>query len=355
MLCVAPCLARVSETFHLEDNAWDATQIVVVLETKHGGQFQVVETWKGYLNPGDIILVPEMTAFQKKSFRRVSVVGKNDFESTGQTLRTRRLVLFLKEPLPESALARGHGDNQKMSNTKYFVPAAEDGGMRVSFAWLSSSEVFAFWQMYFPGSSALISLRESEKELSESVKGVLREQQRFAEVMAISNKTDRARRLIPFLTSEYRRAADGAWEELPKCGRDGLPVLREVLNDPAHLPFHAHFVETMADIAGKEVGPELTVRLQSELAFWRARATSLKKDWWGDSNVPDVKNLQDHYMVVLRVVEALKKISYRASIPIIKELLEFWSSSPNLDESTYSGGIVKECGQILREWGATQP
>jgi hypothetical protein len=200
-----------------------------------------------------------------------------------------------------------------------------------------------------------MSFGESEQELKGMVTDILRARKEFVAVTEITDKTERARHLVPLLTSQYHRVGGGALDELAKCGRDGLPIYRDVLNDENWLHFHPFMVEMMVNAAGEEVGPELNSRLQLEVAYWKKRAPDLRKGWWGDSDVPDHKALQDQYMVVFRIIEAFEKIRYQPSIPEVKEFLDLWRSSPILNDKSGLDRIVEEGDKLLRELGADQP
>src|ERR1017187_4073205 len=47
-------------SFGLDTSSWHATHIVVVITTATGGTFQVVESWKGDLRVGELVVVPEL-------------------------------------------------------------------------------------------------------------------------------------------------------------------------------------------------------------------------------------------------------------------------------------------------------
>jgi hypothetical protein len=47
-------------SFVLDYSAWKATHIVLVETTDEDGRFEVVESWKGDLKPGESITIPEM-------------------------------------------------------------------------------------------------------------------------------------------------------------------------------------------------------------------------------------------------------------------------------------------------------
>src|SRR4030095_3388719 len=65
--------AGIRPSFQLEDNTWNATHIVVATEGKTiDGVFRVLESWKGDLNPGDSIKIPELASFKPASSRTVS-------------------------------------------------------------------------------------------------------------------------------------------------------------------------------------------------------------------------------------------------------------------------------------------
>ena len=62
--------AGIRPSFYAEECSWRATDIVVVSEGKKiDGIFEVLETWKGDLQPGETITIPEMAEFKAKDAR----------------------------------------------------------------------------------------------------------------------------------------------------------------------------------------------------------------------------------------------------------------------------------------------
>src|SRR6185369_10112108 len=100
LLCGSHSLtsAGIRPSFGLEGNTWNATHIVVVTEGKTiDGIFRVLESWKGDLNPGDTIKVPELASFKAESSRTVSDPWyQKPGTNPGLVVTGDRMVLFLK-------------------------------------------------------------------------------------------------------------------------------------------------------------------------------------------------------------------------------------------------------------------
>src|SRR6266508_1230362 len=69
----SPVSAGIRPSFGIEVCSWNATHIVVATEGKTiDGVFRVLESWRGDLNPGDTIKIPELASFKPRSSRAVS-------------------------------------------------------------------------------------------------------------------------------------------------------------------------------------------------------------------------------------------------------------------------------------------
>src|SRR5262245_53018718 len=90
---------REEPAFHIETAAWNATHIVLASEGEEiDGRLKVRESWKGDLQPGDTIDVPELKMFQpdeaRKIDRRFTFTTERP-EALAKTVTGDRMVLFL--------------------------------------------------------------------------------------------------------------------------------------------------------------------------------------------------------------------------------------------------------------------
>lgn len=72
-------VAGIRPSFSPEGCSWRASDIVVVTEgSQIDGKFQVLETWKGDLKPGETISVPELAQFKEKDARLIFPKSQTD-------------------------------------------------------------------------------------------------------------------------------------------------------------------------------------------------------------------------------------------------------------------------------------
>jgi hypothetical protein len=55
-----PALAAIKPRFMLDYSSWHATNIVLVVTTPTVGTFEVMESWKGQLKAGTLLVIPEL-------------------------------------------------------------------------------------------------------------------------------------------------------------------------------------------------------------------------------------------------------------------------------------------------------
>ncbi|NQT85587.1 hypothetical protein HQ560_02415, partial [bacterium] len=195
--------------------AWRATDIVVAEDGNPiAGSLTVLEVWTGGLVVGDTLFLPEVSQLYLDATRKGPITGAFKIELPRTT--PRRVVLFLLRLPPEE----GEG-------TPTWIPAAEDGGMEVSAAWLMADGVHAFAQVFNPGPTVLTRYHgHSEVTLREQVKGVLAIRARLG---YNSNEVVRAMRGLTTVLDELAFAMDvldkfktvypEQWKELMSGGR----------------------------------------------------------------------------------------------------------------------------------------
>jgi hypothetical protein len=58
--CSVPGMAGIRPSFMLDYSSWHSTDVVLVTATARGGEFEVIESWKGDLHSGDHVVIPEL-------------------------------------------------------------------------------------------------------------------------------------------------------------------------------------------------------------------------------------------------------------------------------------------------------
>ncbi|HTU47828.1 MAG TPA: hypothetical protein VMF91_22410 [Bryobacteraceae bacterium] len=314
-------------TIFTVEAAWPASHVVVAKETSTPGKFEVVWCWKGNLPKGETIDVPEMIPLQAQSAR----VFRNR-EGKPERLRPSELVLFLREsPTAQSGRRR---------------LAPVDSEMRASMAWMQDDEMFCFRPDNESVEVELVDSRLTWAEMWMAVKDVTHEQTLLGAVSRVTNKRARAEELAPFLLSAYQVSRSYAFKQLEACGRDGVPTLVAILNDPALMDRQADAMKALVAVEGKQAGPELTALLDSDVEFWTAVGPALKTGWWDEDMTPEAP-LRLRLGQTVDIIRALDGTQFPGARKSVIALRDLWSTIPPIDSRGDTGGIVDECNRFL--------
>jgi hypothetical protein len=335
LLLAGRLTAGIRPSFDWRGLSWNSSAIVVVTEAGRSGLFNVTETWKGKLTPGELIEVPGMIAFQTRTARAIP----NSTELGNTFVTTSRLVLFLKQ-----SGSAGDGNPDAAST---WIEASKFGGMMVSFAWLEGSDAFAYVQRMNPGETLLTSLGMSEADLHLHVLEVLQEQKSFETAAAISPPQPRADALTSFLSSRFFSARQAAIEELRRCGKPALPSLWKVILDDAKIGVHGDAIKLVGELGGQYEGAALTALLQSELSFWQQTGPRLQPGWWNHLNKPETEFLRFRYGAMIETIRALDFVQYEPCWPVVSALSQFWTSLPQLNDPSGLDQLSEECNELI--------
>jgi len=166
----------------------DATDIVVVTEGgKIDGEVKVLDVWKGDLEKGEWITVPELAGFAGKKSRAVSgrpqgkvplsvrprmaafrikgyLYGRSPL-FVADHVTCKRLVLFLKR-VSEAVEKLPEGDG---GDSVHYVPAGLEGNIKTSVAWIEHGWAYFYTCFVSPGEVTLMGPEKSEKDLKAEV------------------------------------------------------------------------------------------------------------------------------------------------------------------------------------------
>ena len=354
LLCGSHSLisAGIRPSFDLETCSWNATHIVVATEGKTiDGEFRVLESWKGDLNPGDTIKVPELASFKPPSSRAVSDAWSEKQKSNqGLFVTGERMVLFLKKDSRGSTSEAGDSGPPSSASIRWNSSSFYDE-MNVSVVWIETEKAFGFVQVMNPGPSLLITLGLSEELLKNRALEIKDIQDSFFLSAAIADPAKRAEALASFVHHSLHQARGAALEALQRSGKPALPVLRRMLADDSLLDIHAVLIDVLAEVGKNDVGSDLTELIEKDLAFWRATGPLLKRGWWngkGFSSLEDVVPLRDRYSEVYSALLALRRRPYRESQTVVTQFRDFWRSLPQLEEIG-SDQLTQACDEVLRQ------
>jgi hypothetical protein len=199
--CSVSGAAAVRPSFKLDYSCWHSTDIVLVTATARGGEFEVIESWKGNSHPGDHVAIPEL----KPNAKAIPVwLYPDDWFAREGTVSSQipkqfagsQLLLFLKRMSPTAQTKdRNQGTQPR------WLPSSPFKDMKSSVVWIDGSRLYRFIQTINPGPSTLQpwNMDMSEEKLRERVAQVIQVEQRLADVIQIKNGGERASALKPYL------------------------------------------------------------------------------------------------------------------------------------------------------------
>jgi hypothetical protein len=344
-----PVFAGIRPSFSLDYCSWHATHIVVVEVTPRDGVFRVIESWKGGLQPEDLIVVPELKpasgALVISLYPRRTAFAPNEGGISEQIPAQpvgSRMVLFLKneedsESSPTPTIAKSR---------EKWRPADFFNEMKTSVVWIDGRQLYRFQQVINPGPSVLEPWDMSLNKMEDRVTEISRIRLELAKVVSTEDSVARAEGLKPYVRSEVYEAQQLALSELVKCGPSALKTIREMLDDPDFTDEAAELVKVFAGAGGEEVGDELNSRLQKELAFWQATAASLSQGWWNQDATPHAP-LRERYMQTFQLILGLERTHYTPASITATHLRDFWRSLPQLNDPSGLNQMAEECDKLV--------
>jgi hypothetical protein len=346
---LCPAFAGIRPSFALDNCTWRATHIVMVEVTPMDGVFSVVESWKGELQPGERITVPELKpvpgAMPIPLYPRRTDFAPDQSgisEQIPRLLAGSRMIVFLKRE--EGSVASSTPANTESGER--WRPADFFGEMKTSVVWIDAGQLYSFQQVMNPGPSILTARDTSLQEMKDRVKGINRIQQELAKVISIEDGSARAESLKPYVRSEVNEARQVALNELGKCGPLALRTIRGMLDHPAFADEAAELVKALVEAGGEAVGEELNGRLQQELAFWQATAPSLPQGWWNQGATPHAP-LRERYVQTFQLIVGLERMHYTPALATATHLGNFWRSLPQLNDPSGLNQMAEECDKLI--------
>lgn len=333
-----PTLAGIRPSFSLDYCSWHATDIVLVEITPRPGVFRVMESWKGDLEAGSPVVIPELQpptgaieiSGYPKRFEEIVNGGVNE-QIPAQPAGS-RMVLFLKRE------AGVHSEQWR--------PADFFGEMKTSAVWMDGGQLYRFQQVVNPGPSILVPWDMGLDKMEDRIREIRRIQLELVKVTAVEDTAARAEGLKVYVRSDVREAQQLALSELGKSGPRALTTIREMLSDPAFADNGAELVKALAEAGGESVGEELDRRLQEQLKFWQATAPTLSIGWWNQDPTPHAP-LRDRYAQTLELVRVLERVHYRPASITAEQLGNLWRSLPQLNDPSGLNQMVTECDQLV--------
>ena len=326
LLCMGTSWGGIRPSFSLEESAWLATDIVVVVQGDKGVTVQ--ETWKGSLQKGTILQVRELPQAPLE-------IASWDKNATGKTVGGGRVVLFIKHAAKTET-----------------QPAADDwvgvspyGGTQVSVVWVEAGHAYAFQQLHNPGPTELRELPDDEEKFKQETMEILAAKDALHRAILLADPGARALALQPMITSNNWYQRHEAIAVLGECGPPALPVLRRPLLDGGG--DSVLITGALIHAAGENAGAEMTLLLSQEVAFWRKEAPGLPVGWWNKLEPAERRErLLNHFMILNPALTALAGLQFEPARPVVREFRDLWTSMPQLNEPGGSE-IPPLCDKIL--------
>jgi hypothetical protein len=316
----------ISASFIQDHCIWNATHIVVVTEgEKIDGIVEVKESWRGDLEEGASITIPELAEFapeEKRAIRKGIFATFEEEPAMKVTHVTgKRMVLFLRKKEEKGGPGKPDKVTWKPANRSW-------GRMDVSVAWVEAGRVYAMVQESNHGPTAIYYRGTTEAKMKDRALRIVKMQEALTKAIGRSDSAKVVDAVKPLLQFDSYYVGDETVETLGQSGKDGLPVLRKLLQDESLARYHPGICSALAKAGGAKAGPDLTVLLKQELAFWKERGPGLKPNWWNGEGLEweEVKHLRDHYSKVHAALQALRDIRFAGCRETVKAFRDCWQS-----------------------------
>ena len=311
--------AGIRPSFDMDYSLWKATDIVVASEDAQiDGVLRVIENWKGKLQPGDHITIPELAKFSDVSQRTIHRFSKADAQP--QTVSGARMVLFLvRDPAGEQkwqpAVYRGIG-----------------GTFDHSVAWIEDGMVYAIQQIINPGPSELIDTEMNEPQMHAAVAAYCVVQAALDSAVAARKPTQVMQAFEAFVRppSYSSYGAKAALDALASMGADALPTLEQMVTNPTLLDWRAKAIDAIARIDSDKTSGILASALESERKYWESHGRGLSAKWWDADPDNARRELRNHFESLLATLKALKAHPSAAANDALLEIKQLWETEAGL-------------------------
>lgn len=347
-------------SFNYDSATWDATDVVLVEATATPAEFRVIRSFKGNLVAGRAIRIPELVSPKDAELLADIVKAPDNWDADEWGLSGglpaepagSRMYLFVKRTTREGG-------------SPQWEPAGRDG-YKLSIAWLENGRVFAFQQWMNPGTSRIRPLVGEASygapvNFELRIEGTVALQQKFDEVMALTDPEEKAASLQAIFESNSMNASIGnrisisayyaSIKALGEMGPPAVPHIIEILNEGYGVDGDRVMVEALRTAAGPDAGKVFAGRLSDDLKYWKTVAPRLKPQSWRDSTYTYKRNpVMQRVSETVLVVRTLADLHYIDAKPKMQELREFWLATPVLNPAN-SGAqqVPREIDDALRK------
>jgi hypothetical protein len=342
-----PVAAGIRPSFSIDYSSWHATDIALVEATDKPAVFRVIESWKGQLQPGETIDVPELRpaveAVSLSSYPQATFLNPHEelTEQIPAQLCGARMVVFLRnDGKSESASPMTPGSHRG------WKPVEMSQEMKASVIWIDGEQLYVFRQLTNPGPSVLVRWDVTLNQAKERAMEISRTQSELMEIVSAENSVARAEKLKPYVHSGIYDAQQLALGELGKGGLPAVKTISGMLDSTTFAEEAPELVKALSEAGAESVGEDLNHRLKREQDFWRVAGPGLSQGWWNQDPRPHAP-LQDKYLYTIELIRGLDHIHYRPASDTARELAKFWRSLPQLNDSSGLNQMADECEALV--------
>jgi hypothetical protein len=337
----------ISASFIQDHCIWNATHIVVVTEgDKIDGIVEVKESWRGDLKEGASITIPELAEFapeEKRAVRKgLSAILEEEQEPAMKVTHVtgKRMVLFLRKKEEKAGLGKQDKVTWELANRIW-------KRMDVSVAWVEAERMYAIVQESNPGPSAIYYRGTTETKMKDRVLQIVKMQEALTKAIGRSDPDKVVDAVMPLLKFDSYYVGDEAVETLGQSGKDGLAILRKLLQDESCTGYHPGICRALAQAGGAKAGPDLTAVVKQELRFWKEIGPGLKPGWWNGEGLEwkEVEHLRLHYSKVHAALQALREIRFPGCRETVKDFRDCWLSLGKASITQLS----EACDDVLKQ------
>lgn len=258
LLAVAAPRASASRgpDFGLDENGWDATDIVVVTEGETiDGKVKVLETWAGSIAVGQELEFPELARFAPERERTVTWTGA-EYDCPAIVVSGSRMVLFLfrERAALEAVDSWGHHST--------------------STAWIEGGQAYTRSYDMF---GATLGEHGTEEAMRTRVLELRKLKEARREALDLKDPAQRARALGPFMHEWVAR--QGTLDGLVRCGPHALPVLCELLDDPSRTGYELYELLAAGYEAAGAEGVNVLIGFLGTVATRLERSSDPAVEW----------------------------------------------------------------------------
>jgi hypothetical protein len=340
-------LGAIRPSFYLDACAWNATEILVLAPTAHGGTFSVIETIKGELPPGSSIELTGLIPTQAGSTKLRELLGgfvDNPFEGVPPIGKGDRLIVFLRRP---GALPEYNPRPDLPLDTTGWQPANLFGDIRTSAVWIQDGVTYTFLQTMNPGPTRLAMLQMSEAKLRQSIQAVLQLRAAMDRAIANGDAVERSRELTALYRSLNRIAKQSALQKLGSGGAEELNALRDLLSDASLTGWHQDILSILVRRHVSDI--RYVDFLHDETTYWSTACGALNPGWWNNMQNPDVETARNHYTRALALLDAILQLKLSDAAPTVREFATVWRTCPPLDKREKTNQIAEVLKALLEK------